>query len=213
MTCRLFCTKPLTEPILTYSQLDLNWHVSMKFSLKFKSLHSRKCFWKCRLQKVGHVYSGVLVLNKAGLHEGGSCKKCSRRVIRCVQDRRRWYCSQRLGQGCFGVRLLHSSSLVAIGLSVGYETWPPIGWHQALVIVWSKYRLGLPSAPLHYGITWPVGIRTVFQTLVTVPLCSPDSRQMPGAVQGNCERVYFGVETRKTLSWVLQERLRVEALL
>ena len=50
----------------------------------------------------------------------------------------------------FGARtfiLLHSPSLVAVGLSVGYETWPPIGWHHAFVIGWSKYRLGLPSAP------------------------------------------------------------------
>ena len=27
-------------------------------------------------------------------------------------------------------RLLHSSNLVAIRLPVGYETWPPIGWHH-----------------------------------------------------------------------------------
>ena len=44
-------------------------------------------------------------------------------------------------------------SLVAVGLSVGYETWPPIGWHHPFVIGWSKDRLGLPSAPLHYGLT------------------------------------------------------------
>ena len=29
--------------------------------------------------------------------------------------------------------LLHSSTLVALGLSVRYETWPPIGWHQPVV--------------------------------------------------------------------------------
>ena len=51
------------------------------------------------------------------------------------------------------VSQLHSPSLVAIRLSVGYETWPPIGWHHPFVIGWSKYRLGLPSAPLHYGFT------------------------------------------------------------
>ena len=50
-------------------------------------------------------------------------------------------------------RLIHSPSLVAVGLSVGYETWPPIGWHHDFVIGWSKYRFGLPSAPLHYGLT------------------------------------------------------------
>ena len=68
------------------------------------------------------------------------------------------------------IRLIHSPSWVAIGLSVGYETRPPIGWHHPFVIGWSKDRLGLPSAPLHYGLTWPVGIPTVFQTPVTVPL-------------------------------------------
>ena len=74
-------------------------------------------------------------------------------------------------------RLLDSLSLVALGLSVGYETWPPIGWHHAFVIGWSKYRLGLLSSELHYGLTWPVGIPTVFHTPVTVPLHSPNGRQ------------------------------------
>ena len=49
------------------------------------------------------------------------------------------------------LRLLDSPSLE--GLSVGNETWPPIGWHHPLVIGWSEYRLGLPCAPLHYGLT------------------------------------------------------------
>ena len=35
-------------------------------------------------------------------------------------------------------RLLHSPSLVAIGLSVGYETRPPIGLQHPFVIGWSK---------------------------------------------------------------------------
>ena len=38
------------------------------------------------------------------------------------------------------------------------------------VIGWFKYRLGLPCDPLHYWLTWPVGIPTVFETPVTVPL-------------------------------------------
>ena len=42
--------------------------------------------------------------------------------------------------------LLHSPSLVAVGLSVGHETWPPISWHHLLVIYCSKYRLGLPQS-------------------------------------------------------------------
>ena len=39
------------------------------------------------------------------------------------------------------------------------------------MIGWSNYRLGLPSAPLRYGLTWPVGIPTVFHTPMTV-LCT-----------------------------------------
>ena len=98
-------------------------------------------------------------------------------------------------------RLLHSPSLVAIGLSVEKETWPPIGWHHPSVIGWSKYRLGLPCAPLHYGLTWPVGIPSVFQTPVTVPLHFPNGRQMPVVrfVQGDCDSVY----ARQHLSWLL----------
>ena len=82
-------------------------------------------------------------------------------------------------QVAHGYRLLYSPSLVAPGLSMGYKTWPAIGWHHTFVIGWSKYRLGLPRAPLHFGLTWPVGIRTVSQTPVTVPLHSPNGRQMP----------------------------------
>ena len=52
------------------------------------------------------------------------------------------------GQLC---RLLHSPSLVALGLSVGYETWLPIGWHHTFVINWSKYRFRLPQ------MQWIVG--------------------------------------------------------
>ena len=95
-----------------------------------------------------------------------------------------------------GSRLLHSPSLVALGLSLGYETWPRIGWHQAFVIAWSKYRLGLPSAPLHYGLTWPVGIPTVFHTPVTISLDSPNGiKPAIRVVQEDCERVYQGSDT------------------
>ena len=73
------------------------------------------------------------------------------------------------------VRLLNSPSLVAMGLSVGYVTQPQIGWHHPFMIGWSKDRLGLPSAPLHYGLTWPVGIPTFFQPPVTVPLHCPNN--------------------------------------
>ena len=39
-------------------------------------------------------------------------------------------------------RLLHSPSLVVLGLLVRCKTWPTIGWHHPFVMCWSKYRLG-----------------------------------------------------------------------
>ena len=60
-------------------------------------------------------------------------------------------------------KLLHSLNLAVIGLSVGYETWPPIGWHHPIVIVWPKYKLGLPSDPLHYWLMWPGGFPPFFR--------------------------------------------------
>ena len=62
----------------------------------------------------------------------------------------------------FTLRLLHSPILVALGLSVGYETWPPIGWHHPFVIGWCKYRPGLPRVAMHCGFMWLVGISIVF---------------------------------------------------
>ena len=105
-----------------------------------------------------------------------------------------WWCASKAVKQSTAplYRLLHSLSLVAIGLSVGYETWPSIGWHHAFVIGWSRYRLGLPSTLLHYGLTWPVGIPNILQTPVRVPLLSPNGRHLPAVrtVQGDCERVY-----------------------
>ena len=59
MACFLFCTKPLTEPIMTSCQLK---HNLMKYELKYiykiqkyKIIFcSAKCIWKCCLQYVGH---------------------------------------------------------------------------------------------------------------------------------------------------------------
>ena len=53
---------------------------------------------------------------------------------------------------------------------MGYGGWPPIGWHHAFVIGWSKYGFGLPGTPLLYGITWPVWIPTIFKTPMAIPL-------------------------------------------
>ena len=48
------------------------------------------------------------------------------------------------------------------------------GWHHPFVIGWSKYRLGLLSALLHYGLAWLVGILTVFHMPVThLPFAQP----------------------------------------
>ena len=46
---------------------------------------------------------------------------------------------------------LKSALSQGTGVRTVYKTWPPIGWHRAFGIDGSKYRLGLPSAPLHYG--------------------------------------------------------------
>ena len=51
MACRLFCAKPLPEPMLLYCQLDSWEQVSGKFELKFYHFHTRKCIWKCLLPK------------------------------------------------------------------------------------------------------------------------------------------------------------------
>ena len=77
--------------------------------------------------------------------------------------------------------LLHSPSLVAVELSVGYETWPTFGWHHLFVIGgWSKYRLGLPSAHCIMGSheQWelPPYIRPKWQSLcmaLTAGKCLP----------------------------------------
>ena len=47
----MVCRWTLSEPVIVYCQLDPKEHISMKFDLKFKSFHSRKCIWKCCLQK------------------------------------------------------------------------------------------------------------------------------------------------------------------
>ena len=44
MACRLFSTKPLSEPML-YCLLEPYEQTSVK--LKFKDFHSRKCVWTC----------------------------------------------------------------------------------------------------------------------------------------------------------------------
>ena len=52
--CHLFCSMPLSEPMLTYCRLDHKEHISMKFYWKFRNFYSRKCIWKYRLKNAGH---------------------------------------------------------------------------------------------------------------------------------------------------------------
>ena len=108
---------------------------------------------------------------------------------------------------CLWPRPLHSPSLVAPGLSVGYETWNSISQHHTFVIGQSKYRLGLPRVSLHCGLMWPMGISTVFQTPLTVPLHSPNGRQMPidRAVQGN-----YSKESTCGRQWVHDSVIKME---
>ena len=76
-------------------------------------------------------------------------RTASRVTLEC-QDRR----ARTVSQDSLGAREsrwvmitdLDCYTVVAIGLSVGYEVWPPDGWHHPFVMGWSKDRLGLPSA-------------------------------------------------------------------
>ena len=80
---------------------------------------------------------------------------------------------------CHGsIRLIHGASLVAVKLSMGYETWQPIGCVVPYVISWSNYISGNSSRVVSYGRTW-VGISTGFQRPLTVTLQSSNGRQMP----------------------------------
>ena len=62
-------------------------------------------------------------------------------------------------------------------------------WLADLYIVWETPRLHWIL--VNYGLKWPVGISTIFQTPLTVLLQSPNDRQMPAvrAVQWDPETV------------------------
>ena len=70
-TCRLDRAKPLSEPMLTYCQLDPKQHIPMKFDLKFKNYHSRKCVWTCRLWNGGHFVRMCVCVCVCGGGGGG----------------------------------------------------------------------------------------------------------------------------------------------
>ena len=54
MACRLSGAKPLPEPMPPYCQLHSYEHTSVKFESRYKTFHSWKCAWKCRLWNGGH---------------------------------------------------------------------------------------------------------------------------------------------------------------
>ena len=70
MACRLDGTNPLSEPMLTISQLDPKKYISMKFYLKFKYFYSRKCVSTCRLGNGGHLTHCGLVTPYGGIDLG-----------------------------------------------------------------------------------------------------------------------------------------------
>ena len=98
---------------MTYFNLDPWSRYSAKFESKYEDFHSIKCISKIRLSKVGHLfYSSLDVLIELySIHR---------------QTIPRWSFFLSL------MRLLYRPSLLAVGTSVGYETWPPIGWYYRL---------------------------------------------------------------------------------
>ena len=57
----LFGAKPLSKPKLGYCRLDPNEQTSVKYLSKYKTFHSRKCIWKCRLWNGGYFAQGSWV--------------------------------------------------------------------------------------------------------------------------------------------------------
>ena len=98
-------------------------------------------------------------------------------------------------QRWMGVRLIHSPSLVAVRLWVGYDTWTPIGWHHAFVIGLFSYRLGLPQFAVQCGLMWLLGISVFYRGHRQSPCTALMAGNLPAirAVQGDCEGVYDGV--------------------
>ena len=92
-----------------------------------------------------------------------------------------------LGRISVTSRLLHSPSLVKVGLSVGYHmTWPPIGWHHHFVIDWSSYWDCLSC-----GLKLLMGISTIFRWHWQSPSTVLMAGKLPAAwvVQGDCEEL------------------------
>ena len=61
------------------------------------------------------------------------------------------------------IRLLHSPRLVAVGLSVGFLTCMAFDWLCCWLYDWLiQIKMGNSSHAMHYGITWLLGISTIF---------------------------------------------------
>ena len=109
------------------------------------------------------------------------------------------YKAQSLGclMNCLVVRLLHSLIVVALGLSVEYETWPPIGWHHPFVISWSKYRLGLHNSQWLWVHMTGGNFHCFFRGHWQSPCTALMAGKLPAirVVQGDCDRVYLAMNT------------------
>ena len=66
-----------------------------------------------------------------------------------LDNNAKFLCWRQYTESC---RLIHSHSVVAVGLTVWYESWFSIGWHKPLVIGWSEYRLGVSDSKCTVGI-------------------------------------------------------------
>ena len=60
MACRLFGAKPLSKLMLGYCRLHPQEQNSVKFELKYKSFHSRKCMQIYRLRNCRHFVQGEM---------------------------------------------------------------------------------------------------------------------------------------------------------
>ena len=60
MAYHLDGAQPLSEPMLTYCQLEPKEDISMKFYLKLKYFLSRKCIWACCLRNGSHFVQGEM---------------------------------------------------------------------------------------------------------------------------------------------------------
>ena len=60
MVCRLFGAKPLSEPILTYCQLDLKEYLSGEILFKIQTFSVMEMRLKYRLRNGGHFVSASM---------------------------------------------------------------------------------------------------------------------------------------------------------